>query len=173
MAIIRPAVIEDLETITAIYNDAIMKTVATFDTQLKTLDEQRLWFADHGSKYPLLVAESDGTVVGWAALSRWSDRCAYADTAEISVYVKELFRGKGFGRKLLDCILDTGRKSGLHTAIARITEGNDVSVHLHKAFGFESIGVMREVGRKFGKLLDVQLMQIVFEDRNQFISQRG
>lgn len=159
MLIVRQAILEDLGAITKIYNEAILKTVATFDTKPKTLEEQKIWFANHGPKYPILVAEQDGLVVGWASLSRWSDRCAYSDTAEISLYVKEEFRGKGIGRKLMEAIIREGQKSGLHTVIARIAEGTKVSIHLHESVGFERIGIMKEVGRKFGKLLDVYLMQ--------------
>ena len=163
MLIIRQAILEDLGAITEIYNEAILKTVATFDTKPKTLEEQKIWFANHGSKYPILVAEQDGLVVGWASLSRWSDRCAYSDTAEISLYVEEEFRGKGIGRKLMEAIIREGQKAGLHTVIARIAEGTEVSIHLHESVGFEHIGIMKEVGRKFGKLLDVYLMQKTYD----------
>jgi len=159
MLTIRRAILEDLGAITKIYNEAILKTVATFDTKPKTLEEQKIWFGNHGSKYPILVAEQDGLVVGWASLSRWSDRCAYSDTAEISLYVKEEFRGKGIGTKLMEAIIREGQKADLHTVIARIVEGTEVSIHLHESVGFEHIGIMKEVGRKFGKLLDVYLMQ--------------
>ena len=160
MLIIRPAKLEDLNRITEIYNEAVQKTVATFDTEPKTLEEQRAWFENHGWKYPILVAELKRVVSGWASLSKWSDRCAYADTAEISLYVLEEFRGQGLGKKLLEAIVGEGEKVGLHTVIARIAEGNRVSIHLHESLGFEHIGIMREVGRKFGRLLDVYLMKI-------------
>jgi L-amino acid N-acyltransferase YncA len=160
--IIRPANPEDVDSITQIYNEAVQKTVATFDTEPKTLQEQRAWFEYHGLKYPIFVAELDGVVTGWASLSKWSDRCAYSDTAEISLYVKEEFRGRGMGRKLLEAIVRQGEKVGLHTVIARIAEGNRVSIHLHELLGFEHIGIMREVGRKFGRLLDVYLMQKIY-----------
>jgi L-amino acid N-acyltransferase YncA len=159
---IRRASIDDLMVITEIYNEAIHKTVATFDTTPKTLEEQKIWFNDHGPKNPIMVAECSGRVVGWASLSEWSDRCAYSDTAEISLYVKEEYRGKGIGKELLETIIQEGEKAGLHTVIARIAEGNEVSVHLHESVGFEKIGVMKEVGRKFGKLLDVYLMQKIY-----------
>jgi len=163
MLIIRRATMKDLGIITEIYNEAILKTVATFDTVPKTVKEQKPWFESHDSKHPILVAEQDDTVVGWASLSKWSDRCAYSDTAEISVYVKEEHRGKGIGKKLMRKILDQGQKGGLHTVIARIAESNEVSVRLHEVFGFEHVGTMKEIGRKFGKLLDVHLMQKIYE----------
>ena len=159
---LRQAKVEDLDAITEIYNDAILHTVATFDTKTKTLEEQKAWFDGHGPNNPIVVAEEDGLVVGWTALSSWSDRCAYSDTAEISLYVDEKHRGKGIGRKLIEAIIEEGKKAGLHAVIARIAEGNEVSVDLHKSVGFEHIGVMKEVGRKFGKLLDVYMMQKIY-----------
>jgi len=165
MLTIREAKLPDLGAITEIYNEAILKTVATFDTETKTLEEQESWFAEHGPKYPMIVAEQDGIIVGWASLSMWSDRCAYSDTAEGSLYVKEEYQGKGIGRKLLEAIIRAGQKAGLHTVVARITGGNEASIHLCESVGFEHIGVMKEVGRKFGKLLDVNLMQKIYDSR--------
>jgi len=162
MLTIRPAKADDLNAITEIYNEAILATDATFDTKAKTDDEQRAWFVNHGPKNPILVAELDGFVVGWVSLSQWSDRCAYSDTAEISLYVKEGLRGRGIGSRLMKDIIQRGEEVGLHTVIARITAGNQRSIHLHESVGFEHIGVMREVGRKFGRLLDVRLMQKIY-----------
>ncbi len=164
MLTVRKATIEDLVAITEIYNDAILKTVATFDTEPKSLEEQKLWFAHHGDNYPILVAEQSSLIVGWVSLSRWSDRCAYSGTVEISLYVREEYRGKGVGKRLIREIINEGRRVGLHTVIARITEGNSVSIRLHESVGFKHIGVMREVGRKFGRFLDVDLMQLIYTD---------
>jgi L-amino acid N-acyltransferase YncA len=161
---LRSARMEDLDAITEIYNEAISKTVATFDTEPKTYEEQKKWFDDHGSKNPILVAEQNGVIVGWASLSKWSDRCAYSDTAEISLYVREDHQGKGIGRHLIEAIIKEGMKSGLHTIIARITEENKSSLHLHRSVGFTHIGTMKEVGTKFGKRLDVHLMQKIYKN---------
>ena len=159
MISIRPATLADLPEITAIYNEAIANTTATFDTELKTAEEQAAWFRGHDENHPVIVATLNEQVVGWASLSRWSDRCAYDGTVELSVYVHHEHRGKGLGRKLIEVIVAEGEKAGLHTIISRITTENRNSIHLHEWFGFNSIGVMKEVGNKFGKLLDVQLMQ--------------
>lgn len=161
---IRKATIDDIKDITSIYNEAILKTVATFDTEKKSIDEQKTWFESHGSENPIIVAEYNGIITGWASLSLWSDRCAYSDTAEISVYVKEKYQKKGIGKKLMQEIVKEGEKSGLHTIIARITSGNEGSVNLHKSVGFEHIGVMKECGYKFGKRLDVYLMQLIYDN---------
>lgn len=163
MLTIRSATLQDLGAITEIYNDAILKTVATFDTEPKTDGEQRSWFEGHGTRYPILVAEEDNRIVGWASLSQWSDRCAYSDTAEASLYVREGYRGRGIGRKLMEAIIKAGGKSGLHTLIGRIADGNDASIHLTESAGFKHIGVMKEVGRKFDRLLDVHLVQYIYE----------
>jgi L-amino acid N-acyltransferase YncA len=162
---LRSARMEDLDSITDIYNEAIIKTAATFDTELKTADDQKKWFDDHGSKNPILVAELNGVIVGWASLNKWSDRCAYSDTAEISLYVREDHQGKGIGRRLIESIIEEGKSAGLHTIIARITEGNESSIHLHRSVGFTPIGTMKEVGKKFGKRLDVFLMQKIYKNQ--------
>jgi L-amino acid N-acyltransferase YncA len=155
----RAATNGDLKAITDIYNEAVLTTDATFDLEPKTEDEQRVWLSSHDQMHPVLVAEQDGAVIGWASLSQWSSRSAYASTAEISLYIKEEYRGKGAGKRLLKDIMREGDRVGLHTVLARITTGNTVSIRLHESAGFEHVGIMREVGEKFGRRLDVLLMQ--------------
>jgi phosphinothricin acetyltransferase len=148
--------------ITEIYNEAIKTTTATFDTESKTIEEQHRWFADHGAKNPIMAAEQDGQIIAWGSLSKWSDRCAYTDTAEVSLYVTEPHQGKSIGTQLLTQLLKEGARQGLHAVIARITEGNTHSLSLHESLGFFPIGVMKEVGVKFGKRLDVHLLEKIF-----------
>jgi L-amino acid N-acyltransferase YncA len=159
---IRQATLDDLGQITEIYNDAIKKTTATFDTEPKTIEEQERWFASHDTGHPILVVEEEGLILAWASLSQWSDRCAYNETAEISLYVKEENRGKGIGKQLMRVIIQKGKEAGLHTIIARIAGSNKISADMCKSFGFQYIGTMREVGKKFGNLLDVHLMQLIY-----------
>jgi len=160
---IRKATPGDIAAITEIYNEAVLTTDATFDTLPKTVEEQTTWFESHGSKNPVLVAEANHQVCGWASLSQWSTRCAYENTAEISLYVKEHSRNNGIGKALMEAVLLEGEKVGLHTVLSRITSGNTVSINLHRQFGFEHVGTMKEVGRKFGKMLDVCVMQKIFK----------
>jgi len=89
MLTLRKAAIDDLAEITEIYNEAILNTTATFDTQPKTLAEQKIWFLSHQPKYPILIAEQDNLIVGWASLSKWSNRCAYSGTAEVSLLLEK------------------------------------------------------------------------------------
>ena len=163
MVKIREACLKDLKGITEIYNHEIVNGVATFDTETKTVEEQKKWFKEHGSKNPIIVAENDKEIVGFASLSRYSTRCAYSDTAEISLYVKEEHQGKGVGKQLMKEIVKKGEKADLHAIVARITEENKVSIHLHESVGFEHVGVLKEVGYKFGKRLDVYLMEKIYK----------
>jgi phosphinothricin acetyltransferase len=162
MLTIRQAVVADMNVVADIYNDAIVNTSATFDTETKSLENRIQWLNQHSAMNPVIVSELDGVVVGWASLSKWSDRCAYDTTAEVSVYVHKDFRDRGIGRKLLEVITLEGEKAGLHTILSRITQGNEKSIHLHELFGYEHVGVLKEVGMKFGQFLDVHMMQKVF-----------
>jgi phosphinothricin acetyltransferase len=159
MISIRPANSSDVIRIMEIYNEAILNTTATFDTEIKPVEERMQWFLSHDEKHPVLVVESDSRVIGYASLTRWSDRCAYDGTAEVSVYIDHNHRGKGVGKKLLEVLILEGEKAGLHNLISRISEGNLSSIHIHEALGFDHIGVMREAGKKFGRFLDVHMMQ--------------
>jgi len=160
--LIRKMTAADLAAVTEIYNEAILTTTATFDSQPKTLAERTAWFAAHDQKHPLLSAETDQKVVGWASLSEYSPRQAYANTAELSLYVKSDFRNRGIGKQLITKILTAGQDAGLHTILSRIVEGNDNSIHLHEISGFTTVGIMREVGYKFERLLDVRIMQLIY-----------
>lgn len=156
---IRPAEEPDAEAIRTIYNEAVQTTTATFDTEPRALSEQRRWFKQHDFRHPVLVAERGHTVIGWASLSPWSERRAYDGTAEISVYVDEAWRGQGIGRRLLSKILSQAATRGFHTILARVAAGNPVSRTMHLGAGFTPVGVMHEVGYKFGQYVDVELME--------------
>jgi L-amino acid N-acyltransferase len=112
-------------------------------------------------KHPILVAKSADRVLAWASLSSWSDRCAYRDCAEISTYVEPSHQGRGIGKALTGKIIAQARKSGLHTLIARISDGNQASINLYRSLGFKRVGVMEEVGFKFGRFIDVHMYQLL------------
>ncbi len=158
---IRPAVLSDLEAMTEIYNEAILTSTATFDMEPMTRDERLPWFESHDERHPILVADVEKQIVGWACLSQWRPRRAYADTAETSFYVKTSHRGRGIGRQLKQAIIEEARRLGYHTLIAGVAEGNEVSLHLNQSFGFEVVGTFKEVGKKFGKVLDVTYLQLM------------
>jgi len=163
MTVIRSATLSDLAAINDIYNAAIRDSTATFDTQEKTLKERRQWFEEHGPRFPVLVADVDGQVAGWASLSRWRPKPAYDISAETTFYVAEKFRGQGIGRALKGAIIDKARRLGFHSLIALVTSESTASLHLNKCFGFVEVGVLKEIGRKFDRLLDVVILQKVLE----------
>ncbi len=160
---IRKAALADVAAIAEIYNEAILTTTATFDTEPKTLEERTEWLQSHGERHPVLVAEVDGQVAGWASLSRWSDRPAYDVTAETSFYVHSKYRGRGIGRQLKAAIIEEACRLGYHSLIARVAEGSNESIHLNESAGFVNVGTLKQVGRKFGRLLDVHVMQKMLE----------
>ena len=159
---IRFARAQDLPQLTAIYNEQVMNGTATFDIRPVSVESRRRWLAQHTENHPLLVAEDENTVAGYASLSAFSDKDAYAATAELSVYVHPAYRRKGIGRALMAAILDIARADPrTHAVISRITADNGPSLRLHEAFGFEQAGLLREVGEKFGRRLDVIYMELI------------
>ncbi len=149
----------DLAAIAGIYNDAVLNSTATFDTEPSTPAEFEQWLRDRSHPYAVLVAERGGEVVGWAAIKRYVSKPAYRFTAESTVYARADMRGKGVGKALLGRLLEAAAENGFHTVIARIAVPNPASVRLHSSFGFRRVGVEREVGRKFDRWLDVVVMQ--------------
>lgn len=162
MISVRKAFISDIEIITQIYNAAILETTATFDTEVKTIEDRKLWFDSHGQQHPIIVATIEQKIAGWASVSPYSDRKAYNTTVEVSVYVAAQYRNQGVGKLLLHQISNEAHQCGAHTILARITQGNDTSIHLHEQLGYEHVGVLKEVGVKFNQWLSVHLMQKVF-----------
>ena len=158
---VRLATVEDAEAIRSIYNPAVTGTVGTFDLVARSLEEQRAWVLDHQGAHPAVVAVLEGEVVGFGSLSPYRSRPAYATTVEDSVYVRPDRQGQGVGRALLAELVRLARAHGFHSVMARIVDGNAASIRLHEACGFAFVGVEREVGRKFGRWLDVAVMQLL------------
>lgn len=162
---IRLASERDLPSIFDIYDEQVRHGTSTFETVPRSPAERLDWFARHPpSRYPVLVATVSGSVVGWAGLSPWSPRPAYARTAENSVYVHKDKRARGVGRALMLDLIQRARDIGIKVIVARPVEGNDASIRLHESLGFSTIGVMRRVGEKFGRVLDVRLMDLHLDE---------
>lgn len=156
---VRLARLDDAEAIRAIYNLEVTESTVTFDLVPRTLADQRIWLEEHSGVHPAVVAELDGEVVGFGALAPYRSRPAYATTVEDSVYVRRDIRGTGCGRAILGELVRLGTVHGFHAVMARIVGGHVASIGLHTTCGFQLVGVEREVGRKFGRWLDVVLMQ--------------
>ena len=159
--VVRDARVGDLEAVFAIYNEHVLHGTATFETEPYVAGRDVGWLTERDPRrHPVLVAEQDGAVVGWAALGPWSDRGAYARTAEASVYVDEGRQGQGIGRRLLEELVERGRRGGLGVLIGRVAEGNPASISLLESVGFSSFGTQRRCGEKFGRILDVELLDL-------------
>jgi len=159
--VIRPASHADLPGIFDIYDREVLHGTATFDTEVKTPEQRTAWLASHRPpRHPVLVADEGGFIAGWASLSKWSERCAYARAVEDSVYVHHDCRGRGIGTLLMRELIAQARADGVGVVLARIVEPNPASIRLHESFGYQTVGLMRRVGEKFGRILDVRLMDL-------------
>lgn len=156
---VRGATPADLPAIAEIYNQEVLASIVTFDTEPWSRERASEWLEDHGQPYAVLVAERDRRIDGWASLSPFGRKPAYRWTAEDSVYVRDGVRGEGVGGALLAGLLEAGAENGIHTVIARIAAPNPASVALHERLGFQRLGIEREVGYKFDRWLDVMVMQ--------------
>lgn len=156
---VRLATPDDAEATRAIWNAEVLSSTYVFELVPRSLPAQRRWLTEHAGAHPAVVAAEGDEVVGFASLSPYRSRPAYATTVEDSVYVRADRRGQGVGRLLLAEIVRLAGLQGFHAVMARIADNNQVSVALHRACGFELVGTEREVGRKFGRWIDVALMQ--------------
>ena len=159
--LIRPATVADLEAIRAIYNHYVAVSTCTYALEPETADERAAWLAAGSERHPRLVAEIASEVVGWAALSPWKTREGYAFTAEASVYVKDGLHRRGIGRALILELIERGRAAGLHSIMGGACTTQAASLALQESLGFVPVAHLREVGRKFGKWLDVKYMQLM------------
>ncbi|MHA7970263.1 GNAT family N-acetyltransferase [Rhizobium sp. CAU 1783] len=160
--IIRDAVEADLVAIRDIYNHAVEHTTAIWNDVLIDVDNRRAWLELRRTKgFPVLVAEVDGRVAGYASYGDWRAFDGYRHTVEHSVYVDKNSRGAGLGKALMLALIDHARASGKHVMIAAIEAGNAASIALHERLGFRLVGIHREVGQKFGRWLDLAAMELM------------
>jgi phosphinothricin acetyltransferase len=155
--LIRPAQLDDLPRLTEIYNHYIVNTPTTFDLEPFSVEQRAEWFARYGltGRHRLLVAESDGALVGYTSSSPFHPRRAYDTTVETTILCAPEAVGRGLGGLLYGALFDALRGEDVHLVVALITLPNDASCALHERFGFERATVLREVGRKFGRYWDV------------------
>jgi phosphinothricin acetyltransferase len=136
----------------------------TFDLVPRTLEAQQAWLVEHAGVHPAIVVTEDRggddrVVVGFGCLAPYRSRPAYSTTVENSIYVRRDRQGQGYGRAMLEELLRLATGHGFHAVMARIVDGHEASIALHRSCGFEMVGIEREVGRKFGRWLDVALME--------------
>lgn len=164
MITIRNANEDDLPQLLDIYNDIIINTTAVYQYEIHTLQMRKEWFATKQQQgFPVFVAEEDDLIVGFSTIGTFRQSQAYKYSVENSVYVASNQRGKGIGKLLMRPLIDAAKQMDVHTIIAGIDATNEVSLRLHKNFGFEEVAHFKQVGFKFGRWLDLKFLQLMLE----------
>jgi phosphinothricin acetyltransferase len=162
--IVREATEADLPQILEIYNDAILNTTAVYDYNPHTLEMRQQWFAMKKEQgFPVFVAEENGEVLGFSSIGPFRPWTGYKFTVENLIYVAEKARGKGISKLLMQPLIDAARNLNMHVIVAGIDATNDISINLHKKFGFEEVGLFKQVGYKFDRWLDLKFLQLTLK----------
>ena len=157
---IRLAKPSDYAEIVEIYNWAIVHTAATFDTEIQTVDTMEGWFSAHKEDYPIFVAlDAQQRVVGYVALTKWSNKPAYNGLAELTIYIHPDRQGQGMGTILIRHILLFAKERSMRSIVSQISDTSTASLHLHRKLGFVDVGIIKEAGIKFGEKIDVLILQ--------------
>jgi phosphinothricin acetyltransferase len=166
---VRDAAMSDLPEITAIYNALLETTTHEWTEIAHTVAEREEWLsAQTASRRPALVAVDAAEVVGWATYGDFRDSerwPGYRFSVEHSIHVREDHWGRGVGRTLINALIERARSAGKHVMVAGIDADNTGSIRFHERLGFVEVGRMPEIGEKFGRRLDLVLMQLVLDDR--------
>lgn len=165
-ATLRDAVAADAAAILAIYNHAVRATTAIWNSIESDLAGREAWLAERATAgFPVLVAEIDGMVAGYASYGHFRAWPGYRFTVEHSVYVADGAQGRGVGRALLEALIARARDAGKHAMIAGVEAGNTASIALHSSLGFREVGRLPQVGAKFDRWLDLVFLQLTLDDR--------
>ncbi len=159
--LIRDSKLDDVPEILEIYNYAIKNSVATFHTDEQTIQERIDWFNQHDKTHPILSMLSENRIVAWGSLSQWNPKPAYNGTVELTLYVHKDFRGRNYGKIMMESLITRARELNLHTIISLVTSSNMPSINLHQKFNFFKVGVLKESGFKFNEYHDVDIWQII------------
>ncbi len=153
---------DDLPALTAIYNAAVTGTAFTSHVAPLAVEERLAWWQAHQDpRYPILVADIDAELLGYASLSLWYDVPLYAHTVESSLYLAPNAQGRGLGTTLMRALLEEAQRLGHHVVLARIWSENAASIAMCRKCGYEIIGIQREVGSRHGVWLDCVQMQVI------------
>ena len=164
MVSLRPAKPNDVPGILAIMNHNILHSTAVYDYDPKNVQEIEAWFQEkQEAGWPVIVADENGSVVGYGTYGTFRYKQGYRFTVEHSVYVAESYAGKGIGKLLLSELITIAKASGYHTMIGGIDAQNTGSIAFHEKFGFKEAGTIKEAGFKFGRWLDVTFMQLMLD----------
>jgi phosphinothricin acetyltransferase len=165
---IRDAIESDLAAIVAITNHAILHTTALWTNTPATVESRGAWWRDRvAAGFPVLVAEEEGVVQGFASYSIFRPFEGYLYSVEHSVYVDSSAHGRGLGRALLASVIAHAQAAGKHVMIGGIEADNVPSLRLHASLGFVETGRLAQVGRKFDRWLDLVFMQLMLQSASR------
>lgn len=161
---LRDAIETDLPAILEIYNEAIKYSTAVYTYEPQTLEDRTKWFEEKSALgYPVVVAEEEQRIIGFATFGPFRAWPAFKYTVEHSLYVHESYRGKGIGKQLLAEMIRRADDHGVATLVAGIDSANLGSIALHRQLGFYHAGTIRRAGYKFGRWLDLMFYQLDLE----------
>lgn len=158
---IRPATREDMPGVVGIYNWAINQTFATIDSEPLSDEEASEWWDAHAGKMLTLVAVDEDVIAGWARLLPWRQRGF--NVVEDLVYVDPIYQKQGVGRQLLSSLIEEAKASGCRTIVASVAADNAGGLRLHQSLGFEVAGTLKDAAYKFGRWMDITLVQRTIE----------
>lgn len=159
IATIRPLVEDDIIDVMNIYNYYVKTSTATFSIEAIDRHEMMGLALTGDKRFVSFVMEEEGKIIGYGLFNRYKKREAYDKTAEVTIYLHHEATGKGYGRQLLAHMLDVAKEMDFHALLAVICEENKKSIQLFEANGFFECAHFREVGVKFGRMLDVIILE--------------
>lgn len=165
--VVRLAKASDAEAVAEIYNQGISERTSTFETAPRTTPDMRGRIEEAPDRFPVIVAEHAGAVVGWASIGSYRERACYAGIGEFSVYIHRDARGRGVGRALLDRLIEEARSRGYWKLLSRVFPANAASLGLCRALGFREVGTYEKHGRLDGRWLDVVIVERLIPENQQ------
>ena len=156
---IRTATADDAAAIAEIYNQGIEDRVATYETRPRSAEDQQAWLHAIAGRYPAVVAQIDGEIIGWAGAGPYRDRECYRGVGEFSMYVHRDWRRRGVGDRLLTGLINEAERLGLWKLLSRIFPFNEASRALCRKHGFREVGVYEKHARLDGCWLDVVIVE--------------
>lgn len=156
---IRTAIADDAAAIAEIYNQGIEDRVATYETSRRSAEDQQAWLQSIAGRYPAIVAQADGEIIGWAGAGPYRNRECYRGIGEFSMYVRRDWRGRGIGGVLVAALISEAERLGLWKLLSRIFTFNEASRALCRKHGFREVGVYQKHARLDGRWLDVVIVE--------------
>ena len=161
--IIRDARPDDAPALAVIYNQGIVDRLATLETEERTTEERRSWLAARGPRHPVIVAETEGQVVGFGSLNAFNPRDAYNHVADFSLYVERSWRGRQVGSRLLEALIERAKRLGYHKLALSAFPFNQAGLALYRKYGFRVVGIYQEQGLLDGRWVDTIIMERLLE----------